>query len=125
MSKPKLWKRPELTQTEMFPGPVTSFRRRFNAFLDFHLDNPHIYQLILDRCNEMMAVGVEHYSIECILNRIRWDYDIGVHKDKSGFKFSNNHKSFYARLIEDNNPHLKGFFGMRENKEMDNLRRQS
>jgi len=123
MTKPKLWKPPELL--ELFPQPETGFIIRLNQFIQFHLDNPHIYDLILKRCSFLKNKGKDHYSIEAIVNIIRWEYDVGIHQDKSGFKFSNNYKSFYARLIMDNNPHLKGFFKMKENKEFDQLRRQS
>jgi hypothetical protein len=90
-----------------------NYERRKKRFEAFHKNNPHIYQLIVDRCRELIAGGVHQYSIECIINRIRWDYDIGVHTDKSGFNFNNNYKSFYARKIMWDHPDLDGFFEIR------------
>jgi len=91
----------------------TDRKGKFDAF---HKANPHIYTLIVDRCKELRRNGVNHYSIECIINRIRWDYDIGVHADKSGFNFNNNYKSFYARKIMWDHPDLDGFFTTRERR---------
>jgi len=121
MTIPKLWPPPSL---ELFPVE-TSFERRRLAFYEFHAHNPHIYELILTKCNQAKNAGHDTYSIEAIINVIRWNFDINVNKGKSDFKFSNDHKSFYAAFLIDRNPHLKGFFNMNKNPELDKLRRKT
>lgn len=79
-----------------------------DKFWRFHRDNPHIYDLILKHVREVKAAGFKHYGIGSIYERIRWH--INVETKDTQFKLSNSYRSRYARLVERNEPHLKGFF---------------
>lgn len=58
--------------------------------------------------------GLNHYSADAILHRIRWDHQVerGIHD----FKANNNWTSKLSRWLMDKRPDLKGFFETRERR---------
>lgn len=97
----------------------TSYQKRARKFTEFHRANPHIYQEIVAKCREAKAKGFNQWSIEAIINVIRWDSKVKTIRDGSDFKISNNHKSFYAWMVMIKNPDLRGFFNVQRNYEME------
>jgi hypothetical protein len=83
-----------------------------HKFEQFHRDNPRVYELIARFIGEIREKGFRHYSINSIFERIRWHVDIET-RAEDPFKLNNNYRSHYVRKIEQDFPHLKGFFATR------------
>lgn len=84
------------------------------AFWDFHLANPLVYELLVKYARQWARTN-EHGSINALFERVRWDYGTTIqHTD--GFKLNNNHRAFYARLIEVKEPDLENFFYLRQQR---------
>ena len=83
-----------------------------SRFEEFHKNNPHVYDLILKYVKQVVDAGYKNYSINGIFEQIRWHTNI-VTKDRE-FKLSNDYRSRYVRLFEQNNPKWIGFFRTRE-----------
>jgi len=81
-------------------------------FRKFHAENPHVYVLLVRFAHQALAAGFEHYSIDAIFQRARWHATIET-KDQDGFKLNDHHRAYYARLIDEQEPLLRGFFRMR------------
>lgn len=95
----------------------STYEDRADDFRAFHKANPHIYTAIVDKCREARDRGFKRWSMDAILNVLRWDRSVKTHND--GFKISNNHRSFYAIMVENRNPDLRGFFIIKANPERD------
>ena len=81
------------------------------AFNQYHKDNPHVYDLVVQYAKQAIDAGYDHYSIVTIANRIRWHTEIETRGDR--FKINNNHLSRYARKFHDGYPQHAGFFRTR------------
>ena len=77
-------------------------------FLQFHENNPHVYQKLEALALKAIAVGFKHYAIKTLLENIRWHVDMTTTDGR--FKISNNHAPYYARLFHKLNPEHSGFF---------------
>tara|TARA_A100001388_G_C28770892_1_gene503734 strand:- start:1042 stop:1422 length:381 start_codon:yes stop_codon:yes gene_type:complete len=66
-------------------------------FIDFHLDNPKVWELYLQFASDMVHHGHKKLSSEMLINRVRWETMVNT-TDKQ-FKINNNHKPYYARLL--------------------------
>ena len=87
-----------------------------DRFIKFHRANPHIYQEFCRLTFELINNhGIKRCSHWLILNQIRWSHMIKTKSDE-GFKISNNHFAYYARMFEHNNPHHEGFFKLKQMK---------
>ncbi len=87
--------------------------RAEEKFLKFHRENPHVYRIILEKTWKLWHAGHRHHGMKAIFESIRWDQKVGTISDD--FKLNNNFTPFYARLIMENEPKLRGFFQTREN----------
>lgn len=72
---------------------------------------PEFYEL-LDRFSKLAASRREHFSINAIFERIRWE--TSIERGDESFKVNNNHRAYYARLWMRRNPQHNGFFRTRE-----------
>lgn len=84
------------------------------AFWSFHHANPRVYQKLVLYARQWNRVH-EHGSINLLFERVRWDYVTDINSTDD-FRLNNNHRAFYARLIEDREPDLRGFFRMRQQR---------
>lgn len=82
-------------------------------FLEFHSENPHVYELFEKFTKEVIRSGRSHYGAKAIMERIRWHLDVET-SDAEGFKINNNYTSLYVRLLERRKPMFEGFFSKRE-----------
>ena len=57
------------------------------AFNQYHKDNPHVYDLVVQYAKQAIDAGYDHYSIVTIANRIRWHTEIETRGDR--FKIIN------------------------------------
>jgi hypothetical protein len=69
------------------------------AFWEFHLANPEVYRLLVHYAKQWKARHL-HCSISFLFERVRWQMNIQVNASDL-FKLNNNHRAFYARLIEE------------------------
>lgn len=81
-------------------------------FIAFHQNNRHIYQDILRYTKQVWDSGHRNFGMKAIFERIRWDYT--VYSTGIPFKLNNNYTSRYAKLVERDLPHTRGFFRNRE-----------
>lgn len=82
-------------------------------FVQYHLDNPHIYQEFKKFTFKAMAKGFKHYGAKAIFEIIR--FETGV-KGNDQFKVNNNYTPYFARLFEKDHPEHKDFFYKRKSK---------
>lgn len=87
--------------------------RLARAFLRFHAHNPRVYERLVHYARMAQVAGQAHYSMKSLFERVRWWDDVET-SEPEGFKLNNNHTAYYARLIEEQEPDLRGFFRMRE-----------
>lgn len=83
-------------------------------FATFHAANPHVYELYVRFTREAKNRGYRKFSIAAITERVRWETNI-VTTDKE-FKLSNNHRAYYARLLNATDE-FKDFFTVRSQRE--------
>jgi hypothetical protein len=84
------------------------------AFWTFHRANPLVYALLVQFAKQW-AVIHQHGSINALFERVRWEFGTTIQRT-DGFRLNNNHRAFYARLIEDNEPGFHGFFRLRQQR---------
>ena len=81
--------------------------------VDFHKKNPHVYKTLVIRCKQWRnRHPKKKIGIRMLWEAMRWD--ILMQTDApDDFKLNNNHTSYYARLIMNNEPDLAGIFDIR------------
>lgn len=79
---------------------------------EWHLKNPHVWELFVKYTFEMINAGHKHYSSMGIIERIRWHTHVETQGDQ--FKISNNHKTYYSRYFHEMYPEHDGFFRLRD-----------
>jgi len=84
------------------------------AFDEFHRRNPHVYVMLSKMARAAKAAGRTKIGIGMLVEVIRWDYLVNTDHDESDFKINNNHRSRYARLLEQQEPELAGMFETRK-----------
>src|SRR5262245_52039870 len=77
----------------------------YGAWLAFHTGHPEVYRLL-----ETLALELAHqgrkFGVKRIYEDARWDYKLpGSDRE---FKLSNSYTAYYARLLLERNPGLKG-----------------
>jgi hypothetical protein len=82
------------------------------AFLEFHEKNPQVYALLRRLAFEWKDAGGKKLGMRVLYERARWEF--GMKTTESSPTLNNNHAPFYARLMMDREPVLKGFFEIRE-----------
>ena len=80
-------------------------------FHQYHSDNPHVYDKILELSHRARAAGRKEYSMRAIFHLLRWHYNVETQGDE--FKINNNYSQDYALKVMEENPELRGFFKMR------------
>ncbi len=85
-----------------------------NNFARFHKDNPFILNMLIELALEYKNAGRKRLSMDLLLNKLRWDFDVQTKDDLSNLKINNNYRSYYARAVMEAEPRLKGFFKTRK-----------
>lgn len=80
------------------------------AFWSFHYANPQVYKLLVHYAKQW-RLRHHHCSINFLFERVRWQMNLKV-QSTDIFRLNNNHRAFYARLIEEQEG-MKDFFRMR------------
>lgn len=78
----------------------------------WHKQNPAVWRLFVKFTFEAINAGRSHYSVNAIIERIRWHTQ--VETVGSEFKISNNHRAYYARYFHKVYPKHNGFFRTKE-----------
>jgi hypothetical protein len=87
--------------------------KAYQAFLDFHHDNPSIYDRLVSLTRTWRAAkkGAGRLGFAALWERLRWDLD--VETTTVAPKLNNNFRSYYARYIMLNEPDLAGIYEIR------------
>ena len=97
------------TTTEAVPITNAGYPREF---MYFHLNNPHIYQHLVELTHKRMDAGHKRGSIKQMFEVLRWEYDLTTTDNK--FKLNNNYTAWYSRLLMDHIPRFNDFFELRK-----------
>lgn len=89
---------------------MTKLEREFRIF---HMDNPWVYDSLVEYARQAKGAGFEQYSMNGLFERLRWHLNVET-SSKDGFKLNNNHRSFYSREIMQKESDLDEFFEVRE-----------
>ncbi len=81
-------------------------------FWEFHTAHPEVYRRLRELALQMRRRGVQQYGIGGLFEVLRWKEALRTH-DPDGYKLNNNYRSFYARLLMEREPELRGFFELR------------
>ena len=105
-------------QPNLFDGPEEpeipgDNRTPYQRFRDFHADNPGVYIALREMARALKAKGLRRYGIKGIFETLR--YTMAAETGRP-FKLNNNLTAFYARLLVDRCPDLKGFFETRQSE---------
>jgi len=80
----------------------------------FHNKHPEVWDWFVKFTFERIERGYQHYSVNGVFERIRWELgDVGGDGSKT-FKIGNNHRAFYARRFHNMYPDFDGFFRTRK-----------
>lgn len=89
-----------------------------DQFQRFHEQHPSVYKQLVRLAYQWKDSGNEQLGIATLFERLRWEWHTGTVRDSStGYKLNNNYRAYYARLIMDNNPELRGMFNLRAQKD--------
>ena len=83
----------------------------FARFKTFHRENPQIWELFKRFAFVSVERGRERYSVDAIIERIRWHVDIETRGD--AVKINNDFRAYYARMFMAKFPEHDGFFEIR------------
>ncbi len=82
-------------------------------FEKFHHNNPGVYSRLVALARQLKAANVTRYGIGSLFEVLRWERSLKKAKGER-FLLNNNYRSRYVRLIERQEPDLKGFFETRK-----------
>lgn len=106
--KPTLFDLPPLEKPQYEEG--ASLRERWWAF---HIANLHVYNLLREMALDLKARGFKRIGISLLWERLRWESYIQT-QGEGEYRFSNNHRAFYARFLMVREPELEGFFQIKK-----------
>ncbi len=91
---------------------ITRADQILDQFEDFHKKNPAVWELFKRFTFETIHKGWDHYSVNAVVERIRWHSAIETTGDET--KINNNFHPHYARLFHIAFPQYDGFFRTRK-----------
>lgn len=87
-------------------------------FATFDADYPQVYRMIVGFARMAHRRGFQHYGIQAIVERARWEVSMRWGPDTEGFKLNNDFTALYARKVMAENPDLDGFFRLRRRRSL-------
>ena len=99
----------------IMPPPATPGGRRLSIaeqFMAFHKHNPQVYTALRQLALTLVATGRKRGSINQLFEVLRYEYSLRTKGDE--YKLNNNYRSYYARLLMQNEPVLRGWFETRD-----------
>jgi hypothetical protein len=82
-----------------------------SRFVQFHLENPHVYGKLRELSLFAKNGGAKRIGIALLFERLRWFSMFETRGDM--FKLNNDYRASYARMLMRNVPELDGFFELR------------
>lgn len=89
------------------------------SFLDFHRDNPIVFDLFCQFTMVLIRRGFQHGGAKMVMERVRWESAFAGQDGHDQFKINNNHAAFYARAFMNCYPEHDGFFRLRRQHSKD------
>lgn len=99
------------TQLNLIPNLPPSISQAEREFLEFHTKNPYVYSELAKLARKAKALGRTRCGMKHLWEALRWEYSFA--KNGRQFKAPNAFTPYYARLIMQQEPDLKGFFTTR------------
>ena len=95
--------------------PLVPERWRTNreSFELFHERNPQVYEHLRHLALDAVRRGKRKFGFRCIWEITRWELSYGVEGD-SMFVMNDHSCPYYARLLMEREPELRGIFNTRE-----------
>ena len=87
----------------------TPLERRAVAF---DAANPDVYDSLVRLAREVKRHGVRRVGMKALFERLRWDHALKTQGAR--FKLDNGFTAYYARLLMQRNPELRGLFELRK-----------
>ena len=87
-------------------------RATIRKFKEYNTARPEIYAHFKQYAFAMKKTGRKRYSAKCIMERIRWDFDMKYKSTE--FKISNSFTSLYVRLLILREPEFRKFFQLKK-----------
>lgn len=103
-----LWEK--VQEAQPVEEDVTSPIQR--SFLEYHKKNPDVYEALVSMTRMWKAAGKKKVGIGMLFEVLRWN--IGINQNSKDLKISNNHRSRYVRLIQEQEEDIAGMFVTRE-----------
>lgn len=75
---------------------------------------PEICDLFEQLALQVRARGIEHFSADALLHRIRWEFH--VERGDSEYKVNNNYSAPLARWLIKKRPEFSSFFSLRKSQ---------
>lgn len=95
--------------------------QQWRDFLEFHAQNPWVYDKIKQMVHSLKRRGWTHYSMRTMIAvlRFEWDLrttgaDVPTTDGERSVKLNDHHSPYYARLLVEEYPVLWDFFEFRE-----------
>ncbi len=102
-----------MTQAALLPfEPVPCPDTLEARFWAFHAANPKVYAKLREYALAARKDGDGRVGMKALFERLRWWVRVET-QSTDGFKLNNNHTAFYARLLQDREPVLRGMFETR------------
>lgn len=95
------------------PYDTPEERTTAERFLEFHADNPWVYDKLVALGREMLSSGHKRIGMKMLFEVVRWTSAVRS-GPKSGWKLNNNFTQLYSRLIMSQEPDLGGAFEIRK-----------
>lgn len=92
----------------------TGSPRLARAFAIFHAENPHVFIKLREIAIEAQRRGLSRFGIAALFERLRWVSQVETVGDP--YRLNNNHRAFYARLLMQEEPSLRGLFSTRSGR---------
>jgi hypothetical protein len=87
---------------------VSTVEKRFH---NFHLENPHVYDMFIRFATQALTVGMNRISSKFIINRIRWEAMVTTAGEN--FKIDDRFTAWYARQFVKDFPEYSDRIEMR------------
>ena len=100
------------TLFEMYDIEVPKGATLEERALAFHLANPKVYQELRRLSLTLYYRGHKHFGVKMCLEQMRWNWYEHT-TDTSTFRLNNSYSAFYARLLMETEPELRGVFSTR------------
>ena len=83
-----------------------------HAFIAYHRENPHVYEQLRELALRAKASDYQP-GIGCLFEVLRYRQGVKRGQGEELLRLNNNFRAYYARMLEEREPELQGFFKLR------------